>query len=181
MKSLINLTLILFLVSCSTLKINTQYDHTAEFTEYKTWCWFNDCTPTFEGPDYIYPDRIMDDMVNFIAVEMNEKGYIMGDDQSDLLVDFHVTVLEDSTQMGYVFEEDLPLWDKYENDKYYHYLKGTLIIDVADRKKGKIIYRAILKNQMSKYSQISNKEIMKGINKALKDLPSRSEQVTTHP
>ncbi|HNP19780.1 MAG TPA: DUF4136 domain-containing protein [Fulvivirga sp.] len=175
MKRLIYLSLILFLAGCSTLKINTQYDRTVNFSNYNTWCWFNNCTPTFEGPDYIYPDRIMDDMVNFIALEMDGKGYKMGDDLSDLLVDFHVIVVEDSTKNGYVFEEDLPLWDKYKNDQYYHFLKGTLIIDVADRKKGKIIYRSVIENQISKYSQISNKEIMRGIKKALKDLPPRSE------
>jgi hypothetical protein len=172
------LILTLLNVGCADIKVSSSQDPNANFDDYTSWCWLNGCTPSFEGPSYLYPEHVLDDLVNAIAVEMDRKGFIQGDDQSDILLNFHLAVVEDSARNALVFEEDLPLWEKYdETELYYHFLKGTLVIDVIDRKKSQIVWRSVTQKYLSKYSNVSYLEMEKGVKKALKDLPSKTEAI----
>ncbi len=165
---------LIVLFSCSELKMHSSQDPNADFGQYSTWCWMNGCTPTFEGPNYIFSKETIDEMVNVIAVEMQNKGYTQGDDHSDLLVDFKLVLEEDSAYAAVIHEEALPLWENYqENDNYYHFLKGTLIIDIADREKGQVVWRSITKRYLPKYPTMSTEDLKKGVKKALKDFPER--------
>ncbi|MEQ8242747.1 DUF4136 domain-containing protein [Fulvivirga sp.] len=173
MKRLFIISFVL-LLSCAELKMHSSKDPNADFSKYSTWCWMNGCTPTFEGPDYIYSKEAIDEMVNLIAVEMQNKGYIQGDDKSDLLVDFKIVLEEDSAIAAIVHEEALPLWEHYqERDNYYHFLKGTLILDIADREKGQIIWRSVTRKYLPKYPTMNTLDAKKGVEKALKDFPER--------
>lgn len=164
----------LFLTNCSTLKVRSTSDPNADFSEYSTWCWMNDCNPTFEGPAYLFPEKATEDLVNAIASELYEKGYEQQDDQSDLLLDFHVVFKEDSASRAVVHEEALPMWEQFPSESpYYHFLEGTLVIDIADRKKGQIIWRSITKSYLPKYPDMTYEEVRKGIKKALKKLPNK--------
>ncbi|MEQ9169551.1 MAG: DUF4136 domain-containing protein, partial [Marinoscillum sp.] len=73
-----------------------------------------------------------------------------------------------------VHEEALPLWEHYqERDNYYHFLKGTLILDIADREKGQIIWRSVTRKYLPKYPIMNTLDAKKGVEKALKDFPER--------
>ncbi len=152
-------------------------DPKANFSEYTSWCWLNDCNPSFEGPGYLYPKPIMDDIINSIAEEMYHKGYEQHDDSSDLLVDFQVIFKEDSSKNAIVDEQTYPLWDNYiDSELYYRYLVGTLIIDIADRRKGNVIWRSVTEKYLPNNPQLTKEEISKGIKKALKDFPDRMRE-----
>ncbi|MTI40444.1 DUF4136 domain-containing protein [Fulvivirga lutimaris] len=176
MKRLLIIPFIL-LLGCAELKMHSSKDPNADFSKYTTWCWMNGCTPTFEGPDYIYAEEALNEMVNLIAVEMQNKGYVQGDDASDLLVNFKLVLEEDSAIAAVVHEESLPLWEHYQDkDPYYHFLKGTLILDIADREKGQIIWRSVTQKYLPKYPTMNSQDAERGVKKALKDFPARAQE-----
>ncbi len=176
MRYLLILLSSLTIISCADYKIKSSVDPDANFSDYKSWCWMNECNPSFEGPGYLYERSILENMVNAIAEEMYNKGYDQLDNESDLLVDFHVVVKQDSTLSAVVHEEMLTMWEQYdETDLYYHYLVGTLIINIADRKKGQIIWQSITEKYLPTHPDMSHTEVKKGIKKALKDFPEREK------
>lgn len=162
----------LLAVACAEIKVRTSYDPTVDFSHYKTWCWLNGCSPTYNGPNFLYDSASIDVIANAIAHEMQEKGYIQVDESSDLMLDFHIVLKEDSSMAAWVHEEDLPFWDPYkEQEGYYHFLKGSLIIDIADRDKGRMIWRSNAKRLMALTPDITEKDIQRGVKKALKKFP----------
>ncbi len=171
------ITICLALISsCAEIKVRSSSDPKVNFDEYKTWCWLNGCTPTFEGPDYIYPEPILEEIVNLMAVEMQRKGYIQTDENADLMLNFQIQVTKDSALSTFVHEESLPLWENAkEEDIYYHFLKGTLIIDVADREKGTIIWRSVTQKYIPQFPDIAHTEVEKGIRKAMRKFPARKK------
>lgn len=164
------LLLLLLTAGCAEIKVLSSYDNSTDFTQYKTWCWLKGCNLVYEGPSYVIDSATIENIANAIAVEMQEKGFVQGDDQSDILVDFHIVVKPDSALSARVHEEDLPFWDLYEND-YYHFLRGSLIIDIADRRKGQMVWRSNSKKVMSIYPDIKLSDIKKGVHRALKKFP----------
>lgn len=175
MKTLLLITTVL-MASCAEYKVKSSLDPKADFQEYTTWCWFNNCSPTYEGPDYIIEKPTMDNITNVIAEEMFNKGYVQSDETSDLVINYHLVLKEDSARSAIIYEEQLPLWElERQNDSYQHFLKGSLIIDIADRKKGQIIFRSVTERYLPSYPEITYAELRKGIKRALKDLPSKKE------
>lgn len=166
----ITLCFLVVLLGCAEVKVSSSYDHSVDFSQYKTWCWLKGCDLVYEGPGYVMDSTIIEHIANTIAVEMQEKGFIQVDDKSDILVDFHIVVKQDSALSARIHEEDLPFWDLYENN-YYHFLRGSLIIDIADRRKGRMIWRSNSRRVMSIYPDIEFSDIQKGVHKALSKFP----------
>ncbi len=158
------------LASCAQVKVRTSYDREVDFSKYRTWCWLKGCDLVYQGPGHLYDSATIESIGNNIAVEMYEKGFIQSDDSSDLIVDFHIIVEEDSAVFSMVHEEDIPFWDPYTDD-YYRFLRGTLVIDIRDRISGRMIWRSQAERLMSLRPDIKESDIRKGIRKALRDFP----------
>ena len=167
-----SLLILLFIFACADIKVRSSQDPNINFNEYNNWYWLNGCTPSYEGPNYIDADALLTQMVNAIAVEMQSKGYPQNEENPDLLLNFRITTKEDSATSALIHEESLPLWEyEDENDIYYHFLVGTLIIDIYDREKGKIIWRSLTEKYLPIIPKVNPIEIKKGIKKALKKFP----------
>lgn len=176
MRAVFLITAIL-IASCAEYKVRTSKDPKAKFEDYKTWCWFNNCSPTYEGPEYLVEQPTLDKISNVIAEEMHNKGYIQGDENSDLVLDYHLILKEDSSRYAIIYEEQEPLWEQYEHpDAYHHFLKGSLIIYIADREKGKIVFKSVTERYLPQHPEITYGELRKGIKRALKDLPIKKSK-----
>ncbi|WP_185152691.1 DUF4136 domain-containing protein [Fulvivirga aurantia] len=169
MKNIAILSLLL-LSACSGIKVNTQYDKSIAFDQYKTWCWLRGCELVYQGPGYLYDSTVIETIGNYIAQEMYDKGFVQVDDHADLMIDFHIAVKEDSARFARIHEEDLPYWSDYQED-YYHFLRGTLTIDIIDRARGQVIWQSIARSYMALYPQIDDQLIDKGVRKLLKKFP----------
>lgn len=170
------LPLILFIViSCAQVKVSTLSDPNIDFSQYQSWCWLKGCEIVYDGPNYLYDSSTIEAVANAVALEMYQKGYTQEDDSSDLLVDFHIVVKEDSAIFSMVHEEDLPFWNNNEQE-YYHFLRGSLVIHIGDRRTGKMIWRSDAKRLMALKPDIGGDEIRKGVKKALKKFPSKAVQ-----
>lgn len=169
--------LCLLAIACAEVKVHTSYDPRIDFSEYKTWCWLNGCSPSYDGPHFLYDSSSIETIANAIANEMQEKGFIQGDEGSDLMLDFHIILKEDSSMAAWVHEEDLPFWDAYkEQGEYYHFLRGSLIIDIIDRERGQVIWRSNAERLMALTPEMGEADIQNGIKKALKNFPPKEKK-----
>ncbi|MEL7002836.1 MAG: DUF4136 domain-containing protein [Bacteroidota bacterium] len=172
-------TLLFTLGACAEIKVRSSYAPNTDFSKYKTWCWLKGCDLVYQGPGYVMDSATIEHIANAIAVEMQQKGFVQVDDMSDILVDFHIVVKQDSAISARVHEEDLPFWDLYENN-YYHFLRGSLIIDIADRRKGEMVWRSNSRRVMSIQPDIRLSHIQKGVRKALRKFPPKQVVVESN-
>lgn len=165
---------VLLLTGCAHVRVQTLRDPTIDFSQYNSWCWLEGCDLLYVGPNYLYDSATLEAVANAIAVEMYTKGYTQEGDSADLLVNFHIVVKEDSAVFSMVHEEDLPFWNNNEKD-YYHFLRGSLLIDVGDRRTGRMIWRSNAKRLMALQTNLQESDIKAGVEKALKKFPSKKK------
>ena len=170
----------LTLFSCA-VQVKTLERPETDFDQYHSWCWLEGCEVTYQGPNEFFNQETLDEIANAIAFNMHEKGYSQQDDQSDLLLNFVVILKEDSVE----FDSELPVgsdmrpvdqsWILKFHQEYYHFLKGSLVIDVIDRSRSELVWRS----QATKYLEITSStdrdEIWEGVSKAMKKFPDKNK------
>ena len=167
------LFLIVFVTSACAVQVKTYQKPDQSFDEFTTWCWLKGCEVTYQGPDYLYDQRVIDEIANAIAFNMYDKGYQQADDQSDLMVNFFMIVKEDSAEIVDSYEGFMPEvgWMTQLHPQYQRFLKGSLVIDVIDRKKSALVWRSSAIKYMEMNPAYDKKAIWKGVYKTMKNLP----------
>jgi hypothetical protein len=171
--------LILFfgLNGCAT-KVNTFYDPSAPYDEYQTFCWFDNCQFTIDGPVYVRRDSAtVEAFKNAIVDELEQKGYRYDQNNPDFLLYMHIVVEEQETKISSAYEtgdsEDwqgaFPIMDWM--DQTYVYLKGSIIIDIADANESKMVWRSDVVEYLDVVYDIGDSRLKKGVKKALKKFP----------
>ena len=112
----------------------------------------------------------MEEITNVIAQQMYEKGYVQSDDSSDLAVNYFLIVKEDSTSVSDDYDDIITasLYPQYEK-----FIKGSLVIDIIDRRKSEVIWRSSAEKYFSLSPQYDPVMINKVITKAMKKLPDK--------
>ncbi len=164
------------LLSCA-VKVNTLYDETADYSDYKTFCWFENCEFTIDGPVYLKNDSLTVEVFKTAIVqELERKGYEYDNNNPDFLLHLHIVVEEKEGLMSspYGYEEydkqdafPLDLWD----DQPYVYLEGSVIIDIADAEESKMVWRSDVVEYMEITTDVTEGRLKKGIRKALRKFP----------
>lgn len=164
--------------SCS-VQVKTIQRPEATFDTFQSWCWLQGCEVTYQGPSEFYNKEVIDEIANSIAFNMYQKGYQQLDESADLLLNFTLVIDRDSVQIdtdfpvGGEFREIDQSWVLGFYPEYYHYLNGSLIIDIIDRKKSELIWRSYAKKYVEIGSEVDKDEIWKGVAKAMKKFPER--------
>ncbi len=129
------------------------------------------CEFVYSGPKYLADSLVRSYFKKAILDAMATKGIVYNTDYPDLLVDLHITV-EDMTEV--IFHRDqaaqmsiLPLADP----EVINFLKGTLVIDLADRMESRMVWRSVAMEYMDLHPELTEKNIKKGIVKVLKNFP----------
>ncbi len=138
-KSLLSLLIVLFLFSCESIKITTDYDKTADFSKYKTY--------QFDHRVNELPlnDLNKNRLLTAIENQLNEKGLTKADNP-DLFVDVVLTAKQEQ--------------NTYASTNYYGggyrygyggmsttdintvtYVVGTLFIDLIDAEKKQLVWQ----------------------------------------
>lgn len=173
MKYIFSILLAIVLLGCS-VQVKTYQKQNHDFNQYESWCWLKGCEITYQGPKEYYDNRVIDEVANAIAYNMHEKGFLQGDDDADLLVNFYIIMKEDSSSVGESYDgmfsgiEMIPITN---NPQYERFLKGSLIIDVIDRRKSEIIWRSTAAKYLEVNPVYDRAEIWSGVNKAMKKFP----------
>jgi hypothetical protein len=171
---IVYLGLILFLSGCS-IRIQNTYDHEVDFSKYKTFCWMSGCEFKFAGPSYLNDSLLRENLKAAIIDELESKGLKQDTDNPDLLVGFTITV-KDEQAIVYHPAEDTPVYYKpLESEReVVNYLKGSLIIGMADSKESRMVWQSHAISYMESNPDLSEKNIRKGIKLVLKNYPPKS-------
>jgi hypothetical protein len=132
-------------------KLRSDYDPTADFSQYETYNFFSDAGPE----DTNYQSFFSKYMVAAISREMEKRGYTKSNDP-DLLVNFNA-ILQDKTDvrtvpstmgMGYYGYRGgfYDPWMGYGYATETHvsqYTEGTFNIDLVDARRKKLVWEAV--------------------------------------
>ncbi len=179
MTKILNAIFVILLSSCA-VKVNTFYDKQVAFDQYQTFCWFTGCQFTIEGPDYLKKDSAaVEAFKQAIVQELNGKGYRYDDNQPDFLLYVQIVVEEQQTLItSPVNVDDAYDWGRtYPQEDFvedtYVYLKGSMIIDIADAASGRMVWRSDAVRYLALNPEIDSKTIAGGVKRALRKFPPR--------
>jgi hypothetical protein len=169
------------LSSCSpTVKVTTDYDHTANFGEYKTFAVYD--LKAQEGQiNQLNVDRV----TKAIRAEMIAKGFTESSSNSDLKVNA-VSILKNKTQVtadtnfyGYggmyrpygYWGGGAMMGSGSTTFNSYDYVDGSLIIDIVSAKTGKLLWQGIGNAQIDSKPDNPEEFINGAIKKILEGFP----------
>ncbi len=164
---------IIFLMASCNVKVNSSYDKTQDFTSYKSFCWLNGCEFTYTGPTYLNDSLLQEKIKDAIVAEMQSKGIVRDDNNPDLLIDFHITLENESSIIYHHTDDDRNEFQPFPNQEVINYLKGTIVIDMVDKSHAKMVWRSEAIGYMDVHPDLSEKNIRKGIATALKKFPPK--------
>jgi len=179
-KAALFLTIVSWITGCQ-VEVRESYDHAANFANYKTFCWMTGCEFKFNGPEYLNDSLLRENIKTSLIRELEAKGLKEDFNNPDLLVGFTITV-KDEQAIIYHRAEDSPVYyQPLETDReVINYLKGTLIIVMADRAKSQIVWQSNAISYMELNPDFSEKNIRKGIKRVLKNFPPQPGDNTEH-
>ncbi|NOX16731.1 MAG: DUF4136 domain-containing protein [Chlorobi bacterium] len=161
MKILLALGLFLYLSGCSSVSVNTDYDDSVDFSQYKTYKFYSG--KDLDGDALAKHPLAKKRIVNSIKKALNAKGFTETSDNPDLIIatyagiDQKMNVTTYGGHYGYGWYS--PYWGGgmgvTQTDVNY-YDEGTLIIDVVDAKKKALVWRGTGTQILRDYS--SNEE-----------------------
>lgn len=148
------LVLLFFVASCSTIRVTTDYDTSADFSKYKSFAFYKKGIDKAEISD-LDKRRIL----KAVESEMLAKGFTKSE-EPDLLVN--------------IFAKSTQRVDVYNNNFYYgwhpwyygpnfgtqisKYTEGTLFIDLIDANKKELAWQGIGSGGLSTYGNVAKKE-----------------------
>jgi len=191
-KKLINLTFLvagaLLIASCASKPtIETDYDHTVDFSAYKTYAFFNPMG--IENPNYssIYGSIFRD----AISKEMESRGYVKSDNP-DLLINVSgrlqdktkVTTTSDPYMSGgyYGYRRGAyGAWGGYGYGTQTHvsqYTEGTVNVDMVDRAQKRMVWEGVAVGRVNekRTNEETRTNIYAGIQEMFAGYPFRAGQ-----
>jgi hypothetical protein len=166
--------LVFGLVACA-VRVTSRYDSRAKFSSYKTFCWMDGCEFKVDGPDYLKDEEIRSAIKNSIIRELELKGLKEDAAAPDLLVGFNITVRND-TAIIFRRTEETPIYYRPlpQDQDEIPFLRGTLILAMADRVTSQIVWQAAAVEYMEDQPNVTAAYIEKGIRKVMKRFPPKS-------
>ncbi len=153
--------LLLFITSCSSVKVTTDYDPDVNFTKYKTYAFFK------EGIDHVkLNDLDKKRILSAIEQELNAKGFVQTDSNPDLLINL-VTKAQEQVNIttnnnyygpwGYYRPGWGPYWGP-TNTSVSTQIEGSLYVDILDPKSKTLIWQGIGTGVISNTSNMNKRE-----------------------
>ena len=171
------ISLTLFISACSTIKIETDFDESVDFSTLNTFILIHKDS---NGSDTLTNDRISHALTQIL----NEKGFHNIDtERADFLVTFHTSV-ESKTRI----DTDYQMMGRYpyryggtaiQTTTAYNYKEARLIVDFLEPNENKIIWRGIAVDYLKKQStpQERNIYIQKVVNELLETFQHKKESM----
>jgi hypothetical protein len=148
MKRLLFLTIVLITaVSCSTVKISSDFDRTAGFASYKTYSFTEDAL------NLAINDLNRNRLFKAIETELAGKGFTKSDSNPDVLIDIKLKGEQKQTATatntggyggygyGYGYRYGWGGGFSTTTINYDTYVDGTLFIDMIDAKKSQLVWQ----------------------------------------
>lgn len=160
-----------FLISGCAIETKVVYDKQADFSGYKTFCWMEGCDVSGPGSLFISDTLIQSKLKRAVLTELNKKNLVNSSVDPDLLVAVYVT-LKDQKAIPYLREDDVPFfWPADADMKEKDYVKGTVVLAMADRKSGRMVWECIGIRYMELYPNLSDKNFRRAVRILLRNFP----------
>ena len=173
MKTLKILSLLLFFIfsSCSSIKVNSDYDKNIDFTQFKTFAFYKNGIDKVEISD-LDKKRIL----RSIDEAMTAKGFTKNE-TPDLLVNIFTKEREqvDVNRFNYGWGYG---WNPYMwggNTSVSRYTEGTLYIDLIDAKKKELIWQGEGEGVLTKDTNKKDEKIKEFVVKILEQYPPKKK------
>jgi hypothetical protein len=162
MKKLIFMAVIsvLFLFSCSTIQVMSDYDRTVDFTKYKTYSFYG----WKENSDKLLSQLDKERIEKAFAKQFAARGLEYKESGGDLIVSLYIVTKEEQ-QVNSTTTTTGPMWGGcyygfgpgwgwgtgFSTTSYHveNYTVGTLICDVYDANEKKLIWEGIAKGTIN--------------------------------
>ena len=175
MKNIWKIVSLTILWGCA-VQVKTYQNPKTDFTSYSSWCWMQGCEVKYQGPEYYNDERAINEISNAIAWNMHDKGYLQSDEQSDLVINFYVIMKEDSMEVGSAYSTNFEdEWLSALYPEYEQFLKGSLVIDVIDRKSSELVWTSNAIKYLEVNPTFDKESIWDGVGKAMKKFPAKVE------
>jgi hypothetical protein len=171
MKYLAILLFSVILSGCG-VKVNIIQDESVDFSKYKTFCWLEGCEFTYTGPRYLDDSLWRETIKEAIIAELEGKGLVRDENNPDLLIDFHISV-QNETSVVYHHIDDQYDYNPFPEDEIINYLKETMIMHMMEREQGKMVWKSESIGYMDEHPELTEKNIRKGIALTLKKFPGK--------
>jgi len=175
MKNLLLFAAILvFTVSCSSIKVSSDYDKTAQFASYKTFA-FSEETKTYGNNDIV---RNL--VLSAIESELSAKGFTKNESGPDVWIDVQVKGEQKQTATattsggypgygyGYGYRYGYGGGFSTTTINYDTYVDGTLFIDMIDAQKKQLVWQG--RGTKTVDFEASQKKKEENINYAVKQI-----------
>lgn len=151
--------------------VQTDFDHQANFAQYKTFSW-----QEIKPADSLWDSRIK----NAVDTQLAAKGWTETGDGADVtIVAIKTTQTQRSLQTFYDGFGGGWRWRGFggfgdSTTTEQDYKEGTLIIDLYDARTKQLIWRGSAQDMLSDKAEKNEKNLQKGVAKMFKDFPPGS-------
>ncbi|MCX6171333.1 MAG: DUF4136 domain-containing protein [Flavobacterium sp.] len=163
--------LLLFFISCSSVRVNSDYDKKIDFTLYKTYAFYKTGIDKVEISD-LDKKRIL----HSIDESLSAKGFTKSE-TPDLLINFYtkereqVDVNQFNMGWGYGWGWGWNPWMWGGNTTVTRYPEGTLYIDLIDASKKELIWQGEGEGVLTKDTNKKDEVIKEFVTKILEQYP----------
>lgn len=167
----IPLLLLFVLASCSSVRVNSDYDKNVSFDGYKTYAYHKSGIDKVEISD-LDKKRILRSIDEVMAAKGMTKS-----DNPDLMINFftkereQVDVNQFNAGWGYGWGWGWNPWMWGGNTSVYRYTEGTLTIDFIDNKKKELVWQGMGEGVLTKNGAKKDENIKEFVTRILEQYP----------
>ena len=179
-RALLSIATVLLVCGCSSTRVQTDFDHRADFRSYSTFAWYQavegDESPT-EGPNQLVDRRIR----GAISDTLRAKGLGQSDaNTADLIVMYYASLGSrmyfHTAGWGYgwgwgpYWSYGYGFWPGWTTTTVHTYHEGTVIIDIVNRESNQLVWRGVGTRALGKNSH-SEEKIRQSMARILESFP----------
>lgn len=193
MKNILIPILLLFLVSCESIKVTNDWDKEVDFATFKTYSLY----PWDTHNDNVVNDYDKQTILMGVKTEMDSRGYQLVEKDGDLVVSTFVVLDNKTSYQSYTDHYGGWAgygggWGYYGRPGYYgygwgpgystttvyatEYTKGTLIIDIFRLSDKKLVWQGIGSGEVTEDLALRDKRLPKNIAKVFYRYPVRPKK-----
>lgn len=176
--------MVIVVVGCSSMKVNYDYDHQADFTQYKTYAW-HDSDTNVADTDPLAHERFL----SAVDSQLAAKGFSKVSSNPDVFVTYHAEESQqmslDTTYMGGGWGYGPGWgWGGYgmggagmgsSTTTVRKYNVGTIALDMWDATQKRLVWRGTVSDTVSDNPSKNADKINKAADKLFKDYPPEAE------
>ncbi len=169
------------LSACSTLQVTTEYDHDANFENFRYYAWLAE--PVLPENNQLIDNKILDEQIRIsISKNMGNKGLQYQDSaKPNFLIGYHVAIDQKSSinsvnsNVGYEPAWSANAWRGTTDLGQQYFEQGSIIIDIVNASTNELIWRANASAEIDPYINTNTRlqRIDKAISKMLREFPPR--------